>query len=78
MYQAVFVLVDILLLCLCRANSEIDICLYRCDPFYTAISHLKASFAMLKADPEPFFQCAQDVVNKMLDRVRGECLTPHL
>ena len=30
---------------LCRANSEIDVCPYRCDPFYTAISRLNVQFA---------------------------------
>ena len=49
MYQAVSVLGSHLKACvlkafegvrLCRANSEIDVCPYRCDPFYTAISRL--------------------------------------
>ena len=40
MYQAFLFLVAILLVRLCRANSEIDVCPYRCDPFYTAISRL--------------------------------------
>ena len=44
MYQAVFVLVAILLVCLCRANSEIDVCPYRCDPFYMAITRLIKTF----------------------------------
>ena len=39
-YKRFLLLVTILLLCLCQANSEIDICPYRCNPFYTAISRL--------------------------------------
>ena len=57
MYQAVFVLVAILLLCLCRANSEIDICPYRCDPFYTAISRLNVQSVLLPLEPVVFRLC---------------------
>ena len=34
-------LVAILFVRLCWANSEIDVCPYRCNPFYTAISRLR-------------------------------------
>ena len=47
MYQAVFVLGSLLLVRLCRANSEIDVCPYRCDPFYTAISRLTVASSLV-------------------------------
>ena len=59
MYQAVFVLGSHFVsasLYYCRANTEIDICPYRCDPFYTAISRLKSDDLIIEIKSDVYLK----------------------